>query len=187
MKWLDRVIRDWRISKALPHISKAKSVLDIGCGDGKLCQLLSKRGITGIGIDSRLSQAVAPDGFEFVFGLFPDALTHKKSFDAISVLAVLEHIPPDQKHAFIKACYERLSANGVVVLTVPSPKVDVILAVLRFFRLIDGIAVEEHHDFDPSGVRSLFESSGFSLLSHKKFQLGLNNLYVFNKRIVRFE
>ena len=37
MKWLDYVIRDWRIMKAIPHLSKANVILDIGCGDGELC------------------------------------------------------------------------------------------------------------------------------------------------------
>ena len=35
MKWLDRVIRDWRISRALPRLAKADRVLDytiIGAG-----------------------------------------------------------------------------------------------------------------------------------------------------------
>ena len=97
------------------------------------------------------------------------------------MLAVIEHISEGQKLAFIKACYERLMADGVVVLTVPSPKVDVLLIILRFLRLVDGIAFEEHHGFNPSKVKPLFESVGFKFLAHKKFQFGLNNLFIFKK------
>ena len=43
------------------------------------------------------------------------------------------------------------------------------------------MALEEHHGFTPSEVKPLFESAGFRLAIHKKFQLGLNNLFVFTK------
>ena len=181
MKWLDYVIRDWRIRKALPHLTEAKVILDIGCGDGELCRILSKRGIVGVGIDACVNETFEALGFEMISGSFPDALPNEKSFDAISMLAVLEHISEGQKLAFIKACHERLSTDGVVVLTVPSPKVDVLLIVLRFLRLVDGMAFEEHHGFNPAQVEPLFESVGFNLLAHKTFQFGLNNLFIFKK------
>ena len=97
------------------------------------------------------------------------------------MLAVIEHVPEGAKAAWVSACHRLLADNGRVVLTVPSPRVDAILAVLRFFRLADGTALEEHHGFDPGEVTPLFESAGFSLVTHKTFQLGLNNLFVFTK------
>ena len=182
MKWLDLFIRDLRIKKAFPYLSNAKQVLDIGSGDGELCRLLANHGIKGIGIDTCSNEAFVPEGFKFVLGSFPDALPNGKSFDAISVLAVLEHISEDKKTAFVKACFERLSVEGFIVLTVPSPKVDVILSVLKFMRLVDGIAIDQHHGFSPVEVKPLFELAGFKLFVHKKFQFGLNNLFIFKKK-----
>ncbi len=182
MKWLDYVIRDWRIMKATPYLTKFNVILDIGCGDGELCRILAKRGIMGVGIDTRVNERFEAAGFKFISGSFPDALPTKKLFDAISMLAVLEHVSEGQKLNFIKACYERLLTDGIVVLTVPSAKVDALLIVLRFLRLVDGIAFEEHHGFNPSKVKPLFESVGFKLLTHKKFQFGLNNLFIFKKK-----
>jgi len=69
----------------------------------------------------------------------------------------------------------------VVILTVPSPLVDHILALLRFLGLIDAMTLEQHYGFDPRQTVPLFNSSGFRLIRHRKFELGLNNLFVFEK------
>lgn len=178
MKWLDRVIRNRRICKALPHLAQSDRLLDIGCGDGELFRQLGRN---GVGIDLRLAQATDVPGVQFVCGNFPDDLPAAEPFDVITMLAVLEHVPETDKPAWAAACHRLLVETGRVVLTVPSARVDTILAVLRFFRLVDGMALEEHHGFDPDEVTSLFESVGFHLVTHKTFQVGLNNLFVFSK------
>lgn len=76
------------------------SVLDLGCGDGTLLALLAKRGIGGVGLDlSEKAVAIAHErGLDCrVHDLteplpFPD-----KSFDAVLIIDVLEHLyRPDQ-------------------------------------------------------------------------------------------
>ena len=67
------------------------------------------------------------------------------------------------------------------MITVPSPLVDRILDVMTALGLSKGMSLEEHFGFEPSEVKPLFLGCGFELLFHKRFQLGLNNLFVFVK------
>jgi hypothetical protein len=48
-------------------------------------------------------------------------------------------------------------------------------------RLIDGMSLEQHHGFDPRQTRSVFEPCGLRLVRASRFQLGFNNLFVFQK------
>ena len=63
----------------------------------------------------------------------------------------------------------------------PSPRVDDILHVLLKLHLIDGISAHEHYGFKPEGTPQIFPPPAFHLLRRQRFQLGLNNLFVFEK------
>jgi len=47
--------------------------------------------------------------------------------------------------------------------------------------IVDGMSLEEHHGFLPDELPDIFIPAGFSLRIKRKFQFGLNNLYVFER------
>lgn len=63
------------------------------------------------------------------------------------MLAILEQIKPGDHVIMAKEIFNRLEPEGKLIITVPSPFVDVILDVLMFFKLIDGMETDEHYGF----------------------------------------
>ena len=181
MKPLDRILQRWRIKKAIAYIQKGDSVLDIGSSDGVLFELLGK-GNFGIGIDPTLERAYKTDWYQLVPGYFPQDLPDTADkFDVITILAVIEHIPEREIPGFVKACVHLLNPGGRIIITVPSILVDRILGILLRIKIIDGMSVDEHHEFEPQKAIEYFSVDGISMEKQKRFQLGLNNLFVFRK------
>ncbi|MEH6538119.1 MAG: methyltransferase domain-containing protein [Psychroserpens sp.] len=182
MKFLDRVLRDWRIREGSCYIRPDDKVLDFGCFDGYLFKTLEDKPIQpSIGIDPLLKETIYNGKHKLISGKFPESLSENETFDCIVMLAVLEHIPRVQQKKFSQEFFKHLNPNGRIIITVPSPFVDHILTVLTKLGLIEGMSVDEHYGFETKEVFTLFEAQNFRLLKHKKFQLGLNNLFVFEK------
>ena len=78
-------------------------------------------------------------------------------------------------------CGRLLKPGGYLVITVPSPMVDPILNLLKFIRLVGAVSLVQHYGFDRRQTPSIFCVATLALVKVKKFQRGLNNLYVFQK------
>ncbi len=180
MKALDRVLQRWRISKVLPFIPRGGRVLDVGCADGVLYHQHSAIG-EYVGMDPEYPPRTLGPRAHTLRGFFPADLPPGPPYDAIVMLAMLEHVPAEALQPLARACAESLRPGGRVLLTVPAPRVDDILDVLKALRLIDGMSLEEHHGYDIAQTRPLFESQGLRTHAHRSFQLGLNHLFVFEK------
>ena len=184
MKFLDRLLRDWRINKAECYIMPKDKVLDIGVFDNTFFEKLLHKPIGySIGLDPLLKNTIITDRYKLIRGKFPDDLPQKEKFNCITMLAVLEHIPHKKQLKLSKIFFNSLESKGRVIITVPSPFVDKILWVLSKLRLIEGMSLDEHYGFKAKDTQSLFKPEHFKLLKYKPFQLGLNNLYVFEKTI----
>lgn len=181
LKATDRFIQTLRIRKAAENIPGHGRVLDIGCGDGALFRHLSDRSVKGVGIDPGLEATVDYGTYRLIKGWFPVDLPANEEFDAITMLATLEHVPPDVQAEMAKACSRLLNPSGRLIITVPSKRIDPILNVLKRVRLIDGMAIEQHYGFDPRLTPSLFSTNGFALVKSESFEVGLNHLFVFEK------
>ena len=180
MNWADRLLQNWRIAKARPWLVKGARVLDIGCADGALFRRVKGLG-PSVGIDPDVPSRTQVGTATLLKGAFPQALEDSAPFDAITLLAVLEHIPPADQPRLAADCARFLKPGGWLLMTVPAPAVDSITHVLRTLRIIHGMSLEEHTGLAPHSAVEVFASAGLELVKRKKFQLGLNNLFVFRK------
>lgn len=179
MKRFDRVLQRWRIRRAAEHLPASMRLLDVGADHGELFEYLGERLIDGYGVEPLLQRRRQGNRYIIEKGHFPEVRPRESGWDAVTMLAVLEHIPPGQLGTLAEACHALLRTGGRVVVTVPSRAVDGMLAVLRRLRVIDGMSLDEHHGFEPSDTERIFALPRFRLLHHSRFQLGLNHLYVF--------
>jgi 2-polyprenyl-3-methyl-5-hydroxy-6-metoxy-1,4-benzoquinol methylase len=105
------------------------SLLDVGCGDGRLLADLyenySERRLVGLDYSARaigLARAMAA-GPEFVVGDVSDESLFEEKFDVVTLVETLEHIPPDHVASFVAALASQLKHEGSLILTVPSKNV----------------------------------------------------------------
>jgi hypothetical protein len=181
MKKLDIYLQNMRFKKAKQWIRKGESVLDIGADDGIMFEKFRGYISRGTGIEPVLETPIIRDTYKMWPGYFPDAVPAGETFDAITMLAVLEHIPLDVQQQLGVNCAKFLNPGGRVIITVPSPQVDMILDVLGTLKLIDGMQLHEHYGFKPEHTLEVFNVPGLTLLHRSTFQFGLNNLFVFEK------
>ena len=181
MTWLDHFLQRQRIAQARSFLFSGARVLDIGSADGALFHAVDFLGTGCMGIDPTLRQAVDGKNFKLLPGFVPQDMPAVEPFDAVTMLAVLEHFPESAYAPLAGGCCQFLKPGGKVIITVPSPRVDQILAVLQKLRLVHGMSLEEHHGYQVRHTTEIFGAPDFQLICHRTFQFGLNNLFVFKK------
>jgi SAM-dependent methyltransferase len=182
VKALDRHLQRRRIAVASRWVPAGARVLDVGCADGSLLRSVCAAGGSGVGLDPVVPTSWVGGACELRIGLFPDAIhVDDGPFDVITALAVFEHVEPHDHRRWVEACRDLLAPAGRLIITVPSAAVDPILDVLRAVRLVDGMALKEHHGFRARDTSGIFTGEWFTVRHHRRFQLGLNNLYVIER------
>jgi len=105
----------------LPDIKDGDRVLDLGCGNGRLVDLLAVKKIKYIGVDN--SRGLIKQAKEYhpkeKFKV-KDALKlgYKNEFDVIITSAVLNHMPDNEsRRLFLKNVYQALKPGGYFMMS----------------------------------------------------------------------
>jgi len=167
---LGEALANRRMMAVLPHVRGR--LLDVGCGFNKLV----RRYANGIGVD------VHPwPGADFIVQDTAALQWETASFDTVTIIAALNHIP--NRQAVLKECRRVLRPGGHVVVTMLTPRTSRIWHWLRAPWDADqrqrGMRPGEVYGFTSAELLDLFKDAGFILLSRQAFMLGLNRVYVF--------
>jgi len=146
------------LSKILNNNSSIKKILEIGCGGCVILEQIKKKNLYVCGIDS--SPFAATQGkkknIEVITDFFPSKKITQK-FDLIFHVDVLEHI--DEYKNFLKAQYEQLNDNGLIVVNVPD-------ASKSIERGDISIAMHQHLNyFTKKSLSYILNSVGFDVIS----------------------
>ncbi len=121
------------INETINEISKINfsTLLDVGCGDGKLINELSKKFTNKKfkGIDLSEPSIYLAKGLNFnlknsEFEL-KDIKNEKSKYDIVVLNEVLEHIPNNMYGKFCKNVEKRVQEKGFLIITVPTKKTPV--------------------------------------------------------------
>ncbi|RKF21623.1 bifunctional 2-polyprenyl-6-hydroxyphenol methylase/3-demethylubiquinol 3-O-methyltransferase UbiG [Altericroceibacterium spongiae] len=144
-----------------------KSVLDVGCGAGLLCEPLARLGATVTGVDAAEENIAAAQAHAEGSGL-PITYRHGElgqlkpgQFDLVTSMEVIEHVA--DKRAFVTELAECLSPDGVMVLSTPNRTAASRLLLVKAAEAIGAVPKGTHHweDFiTPEEFAALLDEAG---------------------------
>ena len=152
-----------RAARALTSGAGGKTVLDVGCGDGRFLAALSARGaagVTGLETDPVAAKlARRRTGGPVLETALEDAGLPDAAFDLISLLHVLEHVPDPR--ATLTQARRVLRPSGALFLALPNAAS---LEAAVFGRAWYHLDLPRHlWGFGPRTLTRLLEETGFDV------------------------
>ena len=125
---VSREIQMRRLRFAWKYIARSDSVLDVGCGDGFITNLLSEYCKHVVGVDSSrtgislASSLVDISKADFVLGSVNNLPFKESAFDVITLFEVIEHIPVKLVKKALMDIKRVLKKDGILIVTTPNPR-----------------------------------------------------------------
>jgi SAM-dependent methyltransferase len=164
------LLEPWRLRVVLPFVRGR--VLDLACGYNNLIRAHGR----GVGAD------IFPwDGIDVRIGDAALLPFLDNSFDTVSVLAALNHMP--NREDALLAVMRVLRPGGLFLATMIGPWTGRLAHTLfhQDEARRGGMQPGELDGIPPGTMRALLQQAGFELVREVPFQLGLNRLYVARK------
>ena len=171
--------------RKIKSAKKSGRILDIGCGSYPLF-LAGVDFSEKYGIDKMVQGCVDDSPKEQGIRLVDDDIENSQSlpfeddfFDVVSMLAVFEHIEPEELVRIHREIYRILKPGGMYVMTTPACWTDWLLKFLAKVRLISDVEIKEHKDsYNFVKILSVLEKASFE----KTAKIGIGNLFMAKKQ-----
>jgi ubiquinone/menaquinone biosynthesis C-methylase UbiE len=172
---LGQLLLRWRVRTVLPHVRGR--LLDIGCGSNTVAR---QHGNNSLGVDVHQwgdVDLVVPDTSKLPY--------ESESFDTVTILAALNHIP--NRGDVLKEAYRLLRPGGRIILTMIPPTISQVWHFLRRPWDADqterGMKEGEVWGLTPASVRKLLTDADFVVRTEKRFMLGINRMTLAEKPV----
>ncbi|MBA7713937.1 Ubiquinone biosynthesis O-methyltransferase [subsurface metagenome] len=178
-----------RVKLLLNYVGSNKRVLDLGCGDGGVCNALHEQENEVVGVDLEGVVEIAKQKYPHLEFISAD-LSQKfpfadHEFDIIYAYEILEHIPDDKQ--FLKECHRVLIDGGSLVITTPNK----FYIRNRFYELFgkdwrDPIRdIDTHiHFYSFKTIKKLLDYCVFSIICSKGIEYLKGGIFFWLERIL---
>lgn len=140
-------LRAQRANKLIPSNLRNGRILDIGCGSFPYflahTAFKEKFAIDQIKIPQQTALDLKIESFTLDLEVDPKLPFEDNYFEAITLLAVVEHLDPALMAKLFKEIYRVLKPGGAVILTTPAAWSD---GLLKFMARVNLVSAEEIHE-----------------------------------------
>ena len=147
---LEPILADFRAQRAnklIPSALRDGRILDIGCGSYPYflahTSFAEKFAIDQIPLPQQTAAELRIESFTLDLEIKPRLPFQDNFFEAVTLLAVVEHLDPAHMAALFKEIYRVIKPSGQVILTTPAAWSD---GLLKFMARINLVSTEEIHE-----------------------------------------
>ena len=140
-------LRAQRANKLIPSTLRIGRILDIGCGSYPYflahTSFAEKFAIDQLPLPEKTASDLKIESFTLDLEIEPHLPFEDNYFEAVTLLAVVEHLDPSLMAKLFKEVYRVLKPGGMVILTTPAAWSD---GLLKFMARINLVSAEEIHE-----------------------------------------